>query len=165
MAREYARYLTKTHRDPDWHALSTAHHDAYMALLSSDDITWAGVAPYMPARYGGLATDLTARKVERLWADLDRARFLVLDKGTGEILVRSFLRHDNVIAKPNLTKAFCQAWRRVRSDRINEVLMDELRRILHEAPKLSGWNQIEELMPEQFGELFPELFAEQFEEL
>jgi len=58
MPREYARYLGKTHNDADWHKLTTAQHDAYMALLSSDDLTWAGVVPYAPTRYAGLAADL-----------------------------------------------------------------------------------------------------------
>ena len=109
MAREYARYLTKTHRDPDWATLSTAHHDCYMALLSSEDITWAGVATYAPLRFL-LAADLTEKKVERLWGDLAAKHYLVIDKKAGEILCRSFLRHDNVLAKPNLTKAFVAAF-------------------------------------------------------
>lgn len=160
MAREYARYLAKTHRDPDWHALSTAHHDAYMALLSSDDITWAGVVSYAPTRYANLASDLTVRRIEKLWDDLSAERYLVIDKGTGEILVRSFLRHDRVLAKPNLTKAFGRAWLRVRSRNIDAAIGAELARILHEEPNLAGWRHIEEQFPERFGELFGELMGE-----
>lgn len=158
MAREYARYLTKTHRDPDWATLSTAHHDCYMALLSSEDITWAGVATYAPLRFL-LAADLTEKKVERLWDDLAAKHYLVIDKKAGEILCRSFLRHDNVLAKPNLTKAFVAAYGRVRSATIREAINAELVRLLRDHPKLAGWKQIEELLPE----LFPELFREAME--
>ncbi len=156
MAREYARYLTKTHRDGDWRKLSTAHHDAYMALLSSDDITWAGVAPYMPARYAELASDLTEKKVLKLWADLEAVKMLVIDPSTGEVLARTFLRHDNVLAKPNLTKAFIAAFSKIRSTKIKRALRGELGRLFGEHPELAGWKQLEELLPELFGELFRE---------
>lgn len=156
MPREYARYLGKTHIDPDWHKLTTAQHDAYMALLSSDDLSWAGVVPYAPTRYAGLASDLNERKVVKLWDDLADLRYLVIDKGTGEILARSFIRHDNVIAKPNLTKALCTAWGRVRSKRIKRSIRYELGRLMADRPNLSGWKQIEELLPELFRELFEE---------
>ena len=159
MAREYARYLAKTHRDSDWRKLSTAHHDCYMALLSSEDLTWAGVAPYMPARYAELASDLTEKKVLALWSDLSAARMLVIDRTTGEVLARTFLRHDNVLAKPNLTRAFVTALSKVRSARIRKAIRLELGRLFREHPELSGWKQIEELLPELFAELFAELFG------
>jgi hypothetical protein len=157
MPREYARYLGKTHADGDWHRLTTAHHDAYMCLLSSDDLSWCGVVTYAPTRYAGLAADLTERKVIKLWDELAAERYLVVDKRTGEILTRSFIRHDNVIAKPNLTKALVAALGRVRSTRIKRAVRDELSRLYVDHPKLAGWKQIEELLPE----LFRELFAEQ----
>lgn len=159
MAREYARYLTKTHRDGDWQKLTTAHHDCYMALLSSEDLTWAGVAPYMPARYAALASDLTEAKVLKLWDGLASARMLVIDRSTGEVLARTFLRHDNVLAKPNLTKAFLSAFDKVRSNRIRKAIRVELGRLFRDYPKLAGWKQLEEQLPELFGELFAEQFG------
>ncbi|PFG17214.1 hypothetical protein ATK74_1777 [Propionicimonas paludicola] len=156
MAREYARYLSVTHRDPDWHKLSTAHHDCYMALLSSEDLTWAGVAPYMPARYAGLASDLNEKRVLKLWSELEAARMIVVDVATGEVLARTFLRYDNVLAKPNLTKAFVTAFLKVRSEKVKKVVRLELSKLYQEYPDLAGWKQIEELLPELFQELFQE---------
>lgn len=150
MAREYARYLASTHRDDDWHALTTTQHDCYMALLSSSDITWAGVVPYVPSRFAGLAADLNERKVIRTWDELDRLGLLVIDKQTAEVLVRTFLRHDNVLAKPNIARAFCKALPNVRSARILGALDRELRKLYNDNPDLSGW--------EPFSEQFPELF-------
>jgi len=156
MAREFARYLTSTHRAEDWHKLTTAHHDTYMALLSDEDITWAGVVPHVPARYAKLAADLTDKKVVKLWDDLARVRMLVIDAEAGEMLVRSFLRHDNVLAKPNLTKAFIRALGKVRSEAIRKAIRAELGRLFEEQPELAGWKQLEELLPELFAELFAE---------
>lgn len=156
MAREYARYLCMTHRDQDWHKLTTTQHDCYMALLSSEDITWAGVAPYMPTRYAGLASDLNEKRVLKLWAELEAARMIVVDVATGEVLARTFLRHENVLAKPNLTKAFVSAFLKVRSAKVKKVVRLELSKLYQESPDLAGWKQIEELLPELFRELFQE---------
>jgi hypothetical protein len=127
-----------------------------MALLSSEDITWAGVAPYMPTRYAGLASDLNEKRVLKLWAELEAARMIVVDVATGEVLARTFLRHENVLAKPNLTKAFVSAFLKVRSAKVKKVVRLELSKLYQESPDLAGWKQIEELLPELFRELFQE---------
>ena len=170
MAREYARYLTMTHRDDDWCALSTVHHDCYMALLSSDDISWAGVVPYLPSRYARLASDLTERKVIKVWDELAEHDMIVIDKGTAEILVRTFLKHDNVLSKPNLTKAFITAHTKVHSPKLLKAIDYELAKLLETHPTMSGWGKpfqalSQEQFDEQFGEPFTELFLEQFGEL
>ena len=153
MAREYGRYLTRTHRDDDWAALTTLHHDCYMALVCSEDITWAGVVPYAPLRFSSFASDLTERKVTRAWDDLERENYLVIDRSTAEILVRTFLKHDNVIAKPNLTRAFCTAYEKVRSGVIRDAIEVELSKLYNAAPHLSGWGPIGERLPDLFEEL------------
>ena len=160
MAREYARYLTCTHRDDDWHQLSSIHHDAYMALASSADISWCGVVPYVPARYAGFSTDLsTDKRVEKAWRDLADRRYLVIDRAQGEWLVRTFIRHDNLLAKPNLTKAMLTAYRNVRSERIITAIKGELVKLQEDHPTLAGWTVIAERFPELFAELFPEPFT------
>lgn len=158
MAREYARYLTSARLDPDWTSLTTTQRTCFMDVASSDDITWAGVTPYAPMSYV-LASDLTERKVVKAWDELAERRLIVIDKTTGEVCVRTFLRHDNVLAKPNLTKAFIAAYRRIRSDVIKGSIQAELRRLFREQPDASGWKQIEQQMPELFRELFAEGMA------
>ncbi|MGN8751008.1 hypothetical protein ACTNEV_11445 [Oscillospiraceae bacterium HCP3S3_D12] len=156
MAREFARYLVSTHRDPDWATLTTTQHDCYMALLSSPDLSWAGVVPYFPARYAGNAADLTPRKVAKAWDSLADANLLVIDHSTGEILGRSFLRHDKVLTKPNVTKAFCRALDRIASTAIRDQITAEVARIWSEEGDAlaSSWDVIADLLPhmsEQIG--------------
>ena len=146
------------HRDPDWAAMTTMQHDCYMAIVSSPDLSWAGVVPYFPARYSGLAADLTERKVAKTWDELAALDKLVIDKRTGEVLVRTFLRHDNVLAKPNIVKAFCLAYDRIASTGIRESIAREVQRIRE--GEGAGWAKSWELIEE----LFPELFAERFRE-
>lgn len=162
MAREYARYLMSTHKSGDWASLSTTEHDCYMALLSSPELEWSGVAPYFPARYASLASDLNTRKVAKAWQALETAGMLVIDRETGELLVRSFLRHDRVFSKPNIVKAFCRAYERVASAKLRGVIRAEIARIHAEegASHASSWEIIAERLPELFEELFPEPFEE-----
>ena len=154
MAREYARYLTKTHRDDDWRRLTSLQHDAYMALTSCEDITWAGVVTYAPSRFVGFSADMAnEKKVEKTWAELAERGYLVIDKRAGELLIRTFVKHDNVIAKPNLTRAFCTAYEKVRSDVIRRAIDAELGKLYEAAPDLSGWGPISERLPDLFDEL------------
>lgn len=153
MARLFARYLKSTHHDPDWHSLTTCQHDCYMALLSSDDLSWAGVAPYVPSRYAGLAKDLSVAKVTRTWDELDEVRYLVIDKDAGEVGVRTFLRGDGVLGKPNLVKAFLAAWPKVRSALIRESIVDLLTEEHRLHPSLAGWKTISDLDPDLFDDI------------
>lgn len=159
VAREFARYLRSTHDDPDWSRLTTTQHDVYMALLSSEEINWIGVVPYFPARFAGFAADLTERKVERTWQELERSHYLVIDRKMGEVLVRTFLRHDNVLAKPNIAKAAIRAYERIKSPTIREAVDAELSKLAVEQPGLNGWKPFREQLPELFRELFDEGIA------
>ena len=152
MAHRFARYLSSTHDDPDWAALTTLQHDCYMALVSSEVITWCGVLPYIPARFSSFAADLTPKKVASAWGSLERSGLLVIDKKASEVLVRSFVRHDEVMKSPNLAKAFLRAFGKVRSRKIKDALTTEIARLRKENPDWSGWGVI----PEPFPEPFPE---------
>ena len=167
----FGRYLVTTGRDPDWRMLTTTMHDCYMALVSSEDITWAGVVPYFPARYV-LASDLTERKVAKVWDELAALGYLVIDKAVGEVAVRSFIRHDEVLKKPNITKAMCLAFDRIRSPRVAYSILCELGRLMDElGDDLAGFQTMQDYNPDLYtmvegthystgpGELFTERFG------
>ena len=163
MARIFGRYLVSTHRDADWHKLTTLQHDCYMALVSSPDLSWAGVVPYFPARYV-LAADLNERKVAKVWDELARLDYLVIDKTMGEVCVRTFLKHDEVLKKPNIVKAFLTALDLVRSPLIRFELCQVVADIVTEgAITEASLGVLEDLNPELLmvanGELTPEQFA------
>lgn len=147
MARKFGRYLVSTGRDSDWASLTTTHHDCFMALVASGDISWCGVVPYFPARYV-LAADLNERKVAKVWDELEALDYLVIDRKFGEVLVRSFVRHDEVLKKPNITKALILAWGRIRSPKVAFSLLCELARLADEQPENAGFQTIREREPD-----------------
>ncbi len=159
MARIFARYLVSTHQSDDWAAMTTTEHDCYMALLSSEDITWAGVVPYLPERFAKCASDLSERKVERAWGRLEKLDLLRIDHETGEVLVRSFLRHDAVLSKPNITKAFLRAFPAVHSPVLRATIAAEVRRLYseHSDEWTASWLVIRQSAPELLADDMPEV--------
>lgn len=155
MARNHARLLVSIWDDEDWLALTASQQITYAALMSSEDLSWCGVALLTPARLAGISADMTERKIR---ANLDAlqagpGRFLVIDEKTAEILVRSYVRHDDLLKQPNVTKAMVKSLERVRSDRIRHAVIIELGRKYKEDPDLKGWDTIRSIHPELFEEV------------
>ncbi|WP_052684580.1 hypothetical protein [Lentzea aerocolonigenes] len=131
MSREHARILTAIWRDDDFRALSPEAQRLYFLLLSQPTINQAGVLPLTVSRWarGCSATDVA--DIEAALAELDRARFALVDADTDEVLVRAFMRKDGVAKQPNVLKAAFRFALAVESPRLRAVLADELRRLDH----------------------------------
>lgn len=165
MARTHIRLLTSIRNDPDWCALTTVQQQTYLAVLLSEDLSWCGVAPYLPQRLVKFASDLTERKVRTAIGALAAARFLVVDDTTAEVLARSYVRHDGVLKQPNVTKAMVAAIGKVHSRMLRAAVVSELGRLLRENPpvrpvnaddrkrKQDGWEIIEESFPLLYEEI------------
>lgn len=136
--------------DDDWRALTSQQHDVYAALLTTHDLSWCGVAPLLPQRLVGWSVDLNLRRVQVTLEQLADARFLVIDEAAGEILVRSYVRHDDFLKQPNVTKAMARALERVRSDQLHRTVVAELGRKLKEEPDLKGWRTLSDGFPQLF---------------
>ena len=162
MAREHARIWISIWDDPDFLSLPSAHQRMYFGLMSNEDINYAGVAPLLPGRLAAKAPDLTERKVVSAIDALAEARFLVVDKGTSEVLVRTFIRHDGILKQPNVVKAMNKAWAKVYSDAIRGAIYEELPKALaHTFPE--GIPQgVCKAIAEGFGEPLVEGFREHF---
>lgn len=153
MARRHARLLLKIWDDDDWLALSSSQQITYLALLSSRDLSWCGVAPFIPRRLAKISSDMAERKAVANLATLAEARFIVIDHDTAEVSVRSYVRHDEFMGQPNVVKAMVKALDKVHSNVIRAVIVDELRRYLKEEPDLKGWGTVQATAPELFSEL------------
>ena len=125
----------------------------YFGLCSSRDLSWCGVAPLLPKRLVRNSRGLTERKVSAALDRLDRDRFIVIDSATDELAIRTFIRHDEVMKQPNVVKAMGEAMKRVHSERLYEVIVDELGRDYYDHPNYSGWNTLRETFPKVWAQV------------
>ena len=131
MARTEARVFTSIWRDEHFLALPRSAQRLYMFLLSQEDLTYCGVMPLRERRWAPKAAGLTIADLGQDLKALEAAscRFIVVDEETGELLIRSFMRNDEVWKQPNLMKAARSAASQVESEAIREAILAELHRI------------------------------------
>jgi hypothetical protein len=140
VAREQANVRLSIWTDPDFRALSCAAQHMYLLILTSPTLSYAGVADWRPKRIAALAAGWSADAVEIAAAELHSTRFLIVDPDTDEALVRSFLKHDGLMAREFMATAAAKAYEGVASPRIRGVIVHELQRLRRDEPSLLGWN-------------------------
>lgn len=140
MARSHAKLLTSIWLDDDFRALSPDAQWLYMALLSQSNLSYAGVAPLTKRRWAGLSARQTPHVVGEALAELEAARYVLVDDDTEEVLIRSFIRHDGGLKIPNVAKATVTAVACIASPRLR-------------AEALAG-------VPDEYLDLFEQLLVE-----
>jgi hypothetical protein len=148
MARDHARLQTARNRDRDWRLLNVDAQWTYDTVLTQEGISYVGVIDYFPGRIANLAKGMTARRVETAVKSLEDSRFVVLDRETQELCVRTFVRHDGVLARVNMGKAMGRALAKVVSLDVRDTILDELAKCYRDDNRLSGWDGFRELFPD-----------------
>lgn len=138
MARQYARVKVGIWSDLDFRSLSTDAQHLYFLLLTSARTNMAGVSDWRPKRLASLAHKWTARRVTEAGAELERRRYVVIDTTTEEILIRSFVRHDGVLAGPKTAAGMVREMSQVYSPKIIATVKAEIRRAAEENPAIKG---------------------------
>jgi hypothetical protein len=146
MARDHARIRLDIWADEDWRDLPALPQWLYLHLLSSPTLNFCGVTDWRPARIAALAADLTAADVEYAAAWLEEGEFIVVDRDTEEALVRSWVKHDGIMASPNMAKALAKAHAAIGSGVLRAVVIGQLERLKQTSPKLPGWKHVGDLM-------------------
>lgn len=129
MAREYAKLLTRIWADRDFKALRAADQRLYFQLISQPDISMCGVVTLAEKRWSLQVADQAEPNITDALAALESFRFVVVDRGTQEVLVRSYVRSDEAWRSPTTMKGIESSVRAVLSDDLKAVLRDELTRI------------------------------------
>jgi hypothetical protein len=148
MARDHARFKTARTNDDDWRALTVDAQWLYDTLLTQPRLSYCGVLDYMPGRLATQAKGMTETKVRAAARALERARFVVLDQATSEILVRSYVRHDGVFDRRNMGKAVATALAAVVSAKIRDAVLMEIARLIESHQGDAGLGGFAELDPE-----------------
>lgn len=104
------------------------------------------MADWRPKRIAPLSSDGTPGAVEEAADELRRGLFIVTDDSTEEVLIRSFLKHDGLLQKPNVTKAMVSAFASVASAALRGVIVHELTRLEERFPEWRAFG-----MPEVLG--------------
>ena len=146
MARDHARIRLDIWSDEDWRALTSAAQWIYLALLSRPGLNFCGVADWRPARIAAVTAELTGSDVEHVAAELEAARFIVVDRDSEEVLIRSFVKHDGLLMSPNMTKALVKDHATVASRALRAVVVDQLKRLKVAQPDLRGWGHVGTLL-------------------
>ena len=133
MARDHARFYVRMWGETDWRSLHPLSQWLFMHLISAPTMTQAGIAEWRPSRIAALAETLTPETVETIAYDLERRAYLLVDRVTEEVLVRSFIRNDKVLEQPNVTIAACRAWTAASSAPIRALVVHELKRLQKDA--------------------------------
>lgn len=139
MARDRANIRTDIWNDDDFRRLSTHAQLLYLQLLTSATLTYAGVADWRPKRIAALASGRTPEEVESAADELVHGLYVVIDENTEEVLIRSFLKHDGLLQKPNVAKAMTTAYGQVYSMTLKGVIVHELNRLHERFPEWKGF--------------------------
>lgn len=149
MARDRANINTRIWTDHHWRSLSMGAQWLYEFLLSSSTLNLCGVTDWRPAKWSGMAADLSKGDLEKYAAELERESFIVIDRATEEVCLRSFFRHDGILAQPNPMKGAVREFGSIGSEVIRGVIAHELQRLREEFPEGIGkgnvWVQVEGL--------------------
>lgn len=140
MPREYGKAWFSMFTDDHFTSQLNIDKFLYMTLLGQPSLNYAGVTPINFKRWrkairegDRMPTELEAKAA---LVRLERNDYVFTDDDTGEVLVRSFMRRDEVNKMPNVMLSALRAAAQVESPKLARVLAAELARVT--LPAING---------------------------
>lgn len=141
MPREYARIRLSIADDDDFESLSPQAQWLYLRVLIPDPtLNYAGVADWRPKRLLRKAGCLTLEYLLAAAQELEERRYCLFDLDTEEVLVRSYIRNDEILRNPKMAAAMVKAYRGTASKPLQAAIVDEVKRVRKESPDYSSWD-------------------------
>lgn len=132
MAREHARILCSIWQpDSDFRARSPEAQRLYFVLLSQRELNNAGVMPVMVSKWARHSASTTVEDIEKALGELAEHRYVVLDRDTEELFVRSFMRNDGTLKHPYTRRSALRSAEQIESRALRREAARELVRIGH----------------------------------
>lgn len=128
MARDYARIMTAIWKNREFRELTEQQQRAYLFLVTQPDISAAGVLPLRVRRWADCASTSTPDGLAQLFKELEAGRFIVVDWGKEELLIRSFIRWDGGFNNPKRLPVIIRAAEDVESELIAHHVAMEFKR-------------------------------------
>lgn len=123
MARNYGKIKVEVWEPgSDYRQLSLEAQWAYQMLISQESVSMVGSLLYTPRKWAKLAAGLDTGRVEAIIGQLEQAWYVIVDHDTGELLIRSFIKHDEGWRLPNLLTGARLAFRALESEAIRDYL-------------------------------------------
>lgn len=147
MARKYAQILVSIWSNEDFKQLAPEYQHMYFVLSSQPRMNLCGVLDFIPSRIAQTSYELTIDDVTQRVKWLESKRYVVLDQDTGELLIRTFIRHDGLLKNPKVSTGMAADYGEVMSQKLRDEILKELRRCYDEDPDMKGWPAIEKTNP------------------
>jgi hypothetical protein len=141
MTKKFAQIRPDMWLDDEWRALTKDAQHLYLLLLTDPEMSYCGVVDWRPSRIVQRAAEWTILEMMRAAVELSCSYFLVFDQGTEEVMVRSFMRHDGLLAQPRMAVSVANAFGVVGSNKLRAVIVHELSRLRKETPDLPAWEK------------------------
>ena len=126
MPRTYARIDVTRYFDEGWRALTAEEQAVYEMLVTHPKLTLCGALdvklPAWAATFKGMVEDHLVGLLDRLVL----LNMIGWDKATGEVVIRTFVRHDGVLQNKNSGKGMWSAWATIESQDLRIFLVDNL---------------------------------------
>jgi hypothetical protein len=130
VARDHARFYVHTWTDDeDWKALSPLAKLLYLQLLGQKRLTYAGLLDLSVKRWGRAHPGVPLDQLRAALSELDNKRFVVVDQDTEEVLIRTFIRNDELYKQPQMLAAALRVAFDIESPILRAALAVELRRL------------------------------------
>lgn len=141
MARKYARLrIDAMASDEDFERLSVTAQWLYTRVLVPEpSLNYAGVADWRPPRLLRKAEGLTCDVLTLAALELEDQRFALFDVETEEVLVRSFIRSDELLSNPKMVPAVTRGYSETASRFLRAAIVTEVKRVRTESPEYSCW--------------------------
>lgn len=129
MARSQARILVSIWSDDDFTDLDPGPQRLYLFLLSQPNLNHAGLLPLTVKRWARSSKAITMDTVEADLDGLEAAGYVVVDRDTEEVLIRTLVKNDGVWKQPKVMPAMAADAGEIVSPNLRYHLGQELRRI------------------------------------
>lgn len=126
MARTYATIDAGIWLDPEFCGLGAGAQRTYFMLITQNDISACGSLALTLRRWGATCGE---KKLTDWLADLESARFILVDSDTEELLVRTFVKWDGGYKHSKRVMAVIATAKAIRSHRLRTAVLHELARL------------------------------------
>lgn len=126
---DYGKLLSRIWSDPEFTAMGARSQQVYCLLISYPTRNVAGVLPLTLKRWTKSTADATIDNLTDALIDLAARNFIVVDWDTEEVLIRTYIRNDEVYRQPNLMKSARKYALQIESETLRWAVHDELMRL------------------------------------